>query len=300
MNINQLKYALKLSETKNFTKAAEELYISQPTLSQQIKLLEKEFGVTLFIRDKKKEVSLTDAGDDFVYYAERVLSDIDKLKIALGNYCSTNSGKIRVGLLWTFGYANIDKCINEFNKRYPMVKIKVYINGSSVLLNDLQNNELDCAFVTGDFIKGDHDLINFDLVSQSDMMVIMNKNHHLSERTYITAHDLDREKIMMVSKQSNMYPMLKKYLSIPDINPIIVGESSQADVCLQIAESGMAMAFTSAQVIECEKRPDIKAVPFKPTIKRNIYLATMADAYKNNIITAFREFVLNYGHNLER
>ncbi|MDI6619776.1 MAG: LysR family transcriptional regulator [Clostridiales bacterium] len=300
MNINQLKYVIKLADTKNFTKAAEELYISQPTLSQQVKLLEKEFGVMLFIRNRKKEVTLTEAGNDFVYYAERILSDIDKLQVALGNYCSPNSGKIRVGLLWTFGYANIDKCMNEFNKRYPLVKIKVYINGSSVLLDELQDNELDCAFVTGNYTKGDHDLINFDLVSQSDILAIMSKKHHLSERTYITAQDLDREMIMMVSKKSNIYPVLKKSLSVPDTNPIIIGESSQADVCLQIAESGLAIAFTSAQVMEYANGRDIKGVPFKPTIKRNIYLATMADSYKNNIISMFREFVINYSHNLKK
>jgi|GEM_PF-1348218 len=292
MNLNQLNYAVKLSEFKNFTSAANELFITQPTLSQQIKSLEEELSVALFIR-KRKGIELTPAGKDFIFYARKILIEIDRLNIAIGNYCTLEKGSIKIGLLWTFGYLEIGEYINQFRIIYPLIDIKLFVDGSTKLMEKLHNHELDVVFVTGSQRELDDHRLSLLKVAESEIAVIMNKNHHLAKHKSITCHDLMNENIMMVSRYSNVYPDLKKVFDDENIEMNIIGESSQTDICMQVADSGIGLSFVSFQTARSFHN-NTTAVIFEPTIKRIVYLATLKESEGSSVISTFTDYIASH------
>lgn len=290
MNLNQINYVIKLAETKSFTKAARELYITQPTLSQQIKSLEDEFGVPLFNRSRG-DVTLTKAGQDFLYYANRITNNINKLSASLDNYCSLETGSIHIGLLLTFGYTKIPSYISDFQKIHPKVDIKISVNITSILVEQLLNNELDIVFITGHSSTLPQTL-EVDLVSQSEMMCVMNKDHHLSSLNYVVPEDLESERILMVDRHSFVYNELHQALHRDNLKPIIIGENSNADVALQIAQHNLALSFMSEEIINKSSHTNIIAKKMLPKLYRNIYVAVQSNLRKSPALQAFQSFII--------
>ena len=106
MQIQQMRYVLAAAEKKSFSAAAKALFLSQPSLSQQILHLEKELGVSLFVRHSKS-VSLTEAGEQFVTAARRILNEVDQLAENMKKYSILEAGTLRIGLLWIAGYLQL-------------------------------------------------------------------------------------------------------------------------------------------------------------------------------------------------
>ena len=293
MTISQIIYVIKLSEYLNFTIAAKELFITQSTLSLQIKKLEEELNVDLFIREKSG-VKLTDAGKDFVHFGRKVIADLDNLKVNIENYSELLKGELRIGLLWTFGSTDIGGIIHDFMNKYRGIKVSFYFDGSSNLIKKLNHHEIDIALVIRDTNNPIDNKFNFDLIDESDIILAVNKFHRFTSRKYVNFKDLDGENVMMVSKYSNIYPDIFNNINSSCTNVNIIGDTSIPDICYQIAEYGFGVSFMSLSSFDKINMGSDKAVaiPIFPTVKRNIYLASLKESMNNRIIEAFRDLVL--------
>lgn len=123
MELNQLKYLVKMGEVQNFSKASEDLFIAQPTLSQQIKRLEDELGVKLFERSTRKVV-LTDIGKICVSYAREALRNIDDIQSAAEKYRRREKSKILIGMLNIMPRMDIMNVITQFEEENPDIIIE--------------------------------------------------------------------------------------------------------------------------------------------------------------------------------
>lgn len=108
MQFHQLRYVLEVANEKSISAAAKKLYLSQPSLSQQIINLEKELGIPLFVRHSKS-VTLTDAGEQFVQSAKRILNEKEQLSDLMEKYSLLQGGTLHLGLLWIAGYLDLAK-----------------------------------------------------------------------------------------------------------------------------------------------------------------------------------------------
>jgi LysR family cyn operon transcriptional activator len=121
MELRQLKYFIKAAELQNFTNAADALYITQSTLSQQIRQLEDELGLPLFDRIAKR-VRLTEAGNAFLPYAKKTMQDAEDGKVMLRDLMDLKSGILNIGS--TYGLTNLlTDAISDFSQQYPQVKL---------------------------------------------------------------------------------------------------------------------------------------------------------------------------------
>ena len=137
MQFNQLRYVLEAANKKSFSAAAKSLFVSQPSLSQQIMNLEKELGIPLFIRHSKS-VSLTEAGEYFVQSARRILNDTEQLKYSMLKYSSLQTGTLKLGMLWIGGYLNLPQLITDYHDRHPLVTCHLDVEGSQTLFHMLK------------------------------------------------------------------------------------------------------------------------------------------------------------------
>ena len=164
MQLQQIHYVLKVHECGSFSAAARELFITQPTLSQQVMALEKELGVTLFIRHPRG-VYLTDAGEEFIFYARRILNEVSSMESSMGSYAAQSKGLVKIGVLWVFAYLGIADVLSGFRAAHPQIETSMKVNGSVMLLNMLQNRDVDAIF----FISMEQGIQRSDLYAQKLM-----------------------------------------------------------------------------------------------------------------------------------
>ena len=145
--LQQLRILKAVATEKNFTKAAELLYLSQPSLSKQIKILEKNLDILLLNRENNK-VSLTENGKIFLQYSERILALCEESCRTLIDLKNGERGKLNVGASQTIGTYLLPRVLALFAKNYPQVNLKVQVNSTRMIAKNILNREIDTVSYT--------------------------------------------------------------------------------------------------------------------------------------------------------
>ena len=143
MNLRDLEYLVALEEEKHFRKAAERCFVSQPTLSGQLRKLEDELGVILIERTSRK-VLFTPAGDAMARQARKVLKEVRELKSIGQHFAEPMSGEIHIGFIPTVGPYLLPHIIQDLREHFPKLEFYLYEEQTQVLLKRLEEGELDC------------------------------------------------------------------------------------------------------------------------------------------------------------
>lgn len=172
MEIRQLKYFVTLAKCKNFTKAAQQLYISQPTLSQQIVALEKAVNCKLLDRSNKK-VELTPVGNFLFQEAEALINHYDDLLLNLDNFNSSNKGRLKLATLNNIELTFLPKFLELFHEKYPDIEIVHFSNTFSELLELIKNRTVD---LTVNLCLSNHSYTQMDVLNiapNNDRLVLI-------------------------------------------------------------------------------------------------------------------------------
>ncbi|SDR89286.1 hydrogen peroxide-inducible genes activator [Gramella sp. MAR_2010_147] len=144
MTITQLHYVLAVAEHKNFTKAAQKVFVTQPTLSMQIQKLEEELEVTIFDRTKKP-IQLTEVGQKIVQQARNIVNESDRIQDIVDQQKGFIGGIFRLGVIPTIMPTLLPMFIGSFMKKYPKVKLKIEELHTEAILEKLKEGHLDAA-----------------------------------------------------------------------------------------------------------------------------------------------------------
>lgn len=274
MELQKLIYVLKISECGSFSRSAKELFISQPTLSQQVLSLEEQLGVKLFLRHPRG-VSLTDAGEEFVTYARRIMADVQGLTDSMHSYASKSKGKVRVGVLWVFADLGIAELLSDFQSKYPQFDMQFSVNGSVRLLNMLNDRDTDAIFYIGtELERHKADMLTIKLF-ESEMSVALPVGHPLTAKKELLFSDLDGQNVILPEKESTIYAIVKGHLSTCGAIPKVVGRSSQTSVSLACAANGIGIAFISSSIANIRADENVVVRPILPAIKRAVYYSVL-------------------------
>lgn len=193
MNLSQLRYFRKLAQVQHFTKAAEELFITQPALSNAIKKLEEELGVPLF-EHHGRNVRLTKYGKEFDRYVCEGLDIIDRGVQVAQERAHSLSGAIDVGTIFTARSDYLAQLISEYRRQYgTQVDIKFYQGLSQGLVDNLENGLYDltiCAYVEN------RPNLQFIPLMYQDLVVVVDEGHELASRASVSFEDLRASKIV--------------------------------------------------------------------------------------------------------
>lgn len=198
MNINQIKYFLVAAQCLSFTKAANQLYITQPALSRQIQIMEEELGVLLFVRTSRR-MQLTPAG---VILKERFKSIYDNYTDAVvkaRNAYQGLTGELRVGILeGTYVGDLFPHVLQYFSDRYPNVDIKISNYSFGTLVDKLNCDELDLILTLRFDIEKLAD-VDYRVVQKTRDHIVVHKDHPLAKQDSVKLEDLKGETFIMVS-----------------------------------------------------------------------------------------------------
>ena len=294
MQIHQLRYALKVAEKKSFSAAAKELFIAQPSLSQQILKLEQELGIPLFVRHSKS-VSLTEAGEYFAASAERILNSIEQLSERMDKFSRMQDGTLRVGMLWIAGYLNYPQILTDFYRRYPGITYKITIDGSHALLKLLLARSINSAFIISheNILRKEEDLY-YQKLQDDYYVAVVKKTHPFAEKNILNIEDFHEQNIIMPSRDSAFRRELEQIFDQHFVSPKIVCETSQSDIGMLLAAQGLAVYFSSNSIAHRLKTEDHVIVPLETDLHRTIFYVTLKESLDYPIAKAFTAFVRHY------
>lgn len=297
MNINQIRYVIKAAQCHNFSRAAEELFITQPTLSQQISQLEHELKLTLFERTTRS-IKLTAAGIDFIKYAQKILDEWTDLEHTMTKHLNLKSEKIVLGILPTLSKVNLTTHIASFMDIYPEVTIELTEVWSEELISKLLSNEIDIAFLNPVFPVDNDFLSKTECypIFEDYLMLVVNASHPLATSSHVTLDDLKQLKMIMLSGHSSVRKTITIVFEKNNINPFIVCECSGLDTMIGLVADGIGVSFLTSRVAEAYKNSNVKAIPILPSIECQTALVLAKCIQHNNITLAFKSYILDYFH----
>ena len=144
--LQQLRILKAVASEKSFTRAAEILFVSQPSLSKQIKTLENRLGILLFNRENNT-ITLTEAGKVFLQYSERILALCEESCRALNDVKNGDRGNLTVGASQTIGTYLMPRVLALFAQNYPQINIKVQVDSTRVIAKNVVNQELSLIHI---------------------------------------------------------------------------------------------------------------------------------------------------------
>src|SRR5690554_2402768 len=199
MTLQQLRYFVETARTLHFTKAAENLNISQPSLSYAISQLSKKLGVPLF-KKKGINVSLTEYGEAFLPYAESALNILAQGEAQLNRMHNSSNGNINLGYIYTVSFDAIPQLIDKFYiyKGNRNISFSFQVNMTDLLIKKLIEGSLDVVMAPSTEVM-DECIVSIPIFEQELYLVVYN-NHPLANRTSVTVDDFKNDKFIMIKK----------------------------------------------------------------------------------------------------
>lgn len=195
MELRHLRYFLAVAEELNFTRAARKLNMAQPPLTQQIKALEAEMGVTLFDRTGYR-VELTDAGRSFLPQVARILADVRNAVLVAKRAAAGEVGHVRIGFTQSASFNPlVTATFRNFRAAYPEVEMSLEESPSTVLAAALRDGRIDAAFVRPPLRIADG--IDLQIVDEEEMVVAVASSHPLAQRADLRIEDLAGETFVL-------------------------------------------------------------------------------------------------------
>lgn len=196
MNLRALQYFVKLAELKHFSQAAEACFVSQPTLSTQIRKLEEELGVSLVERAPRK-IMLTPIGEDLAHRARHILRDIKQLEDAARRSKDPQSGTIKLGIFPTLAPYLLPHVIPVIRCKYPKLKLELAEEKTDIILEMLDQGRLDAGLLA---LPVEEHGMNIEVLFEEPFVTAMPSSHPLTDKQSINMKDLEGEELLLLEE----------------------------------------------------------------------------------------------------
>lgn len=194
MNLRDLRYLVALSEHRHFGRAAAASFVSQPTLSTQIKKLEDELGVSLVERTPRK-VLLTEVGREISQRAREVLNEVDQIKAIARRTLDPESGTVRLGIFPTLGPYLLPHVVPQIRERFPRLELLLVEEKTEVLLRLLREGKLDAAVLA---LPVHDDQLHSELLFEEPFVLAAPVDHQLARHKTLKLEDLEDESLLLL------------------------------------------------------------------------------------------------------
>lgn len=239
MDIQHLLYFVSVAIHGSFTKAAQELYVSQPTISKMIKSIEDELGVQLFDRSGKKVV-LTDTGRAVFYQAQKTLKAFRQLTEEINDVANLKKGTIRIGLPPMIGSRYFPRVIDEFHHTYPNIKIQLVEDVTRKVIHDVENGTLDLGAVV---MPVNHELLSYFSFVHDQLVLLVHPSHPLADQNRVGLAQLKDEEFIFFHKDFALHDQIIQECLKLGFMPKIIYESTQWDLICELVASNLGIAL---------------------------------------------------------
>ena len=291
MTIVQLEYLLAVANFGSFSVAAEHCFVTQPSLSMQIKSLEDELGVMLLDRSKKPVIP-TEAGEAVLAQARETLREYNSIKEVVARIKGEMSGRIRLGVIPTIAPYMLHKFIPDFVQRYPKVELEIREMKTEDIIDALNRDRIDAALVAGGTC-GDG-ILEYDLFDDR-FFAYVSPDSPLYNKSNIRIEDIDMRDLILLSSGNCMRDQVLELCQARKGVPAHYSfESGSLDTLMRIVDCTSCMTVIPEMAVEYvpkERRSQVKNL-LKGASSRKISLAIRRTYVKKSIVDALKETIL--------
>ena len=256
MNIRDLKYLVAVSEELNFGKAAKKSFVSQPTLSMQLKKLEEELGVAVFERTNKS-VMLTEVGKDIADVAKKILSEVDDIKEIAKNSADPFAGNLRLGIFPTLGPYFLPLIVPKIKKSLPKLQLLLIEKKTPEIIKDLESGEIDAALLA---LPVESPLLSHFEIFSEPFYLAVEKNHPMAKLEKVTAKDLDGQPLLLLEDGHCLRSQALEVCSMMGSSEMEDFRATSLETLRHMVASGVGMTLIPKLAVE--KGDGIKYIPF--------------------------------------
>ncbi|SDS62095.1 LysR family transcriptional regulator, hydrogen peroxide-inducible genes activator [Formosa sp. Hel1_31_208] len=241
MTITQLHYVLAIAEYKNFTKAAEKCFVTQPTLSTQIQKLEEELDILIFDRSKKP-IELTDVGRKIVQQAKNIVNESDRIQDIVDQQKGFIGGEFKLGIIPTVMPTLLPMFLKSFIKKYPKVKLKIEELTTEEIITRIMDGHLDAAIAATPL---EHESIKERVLYYEPFVAYIPDDHRLKDKKKIAISDLDINDMLLLEDghcfRDGVLNLCKAFKSHEDDQFQL--ESGSIETLVKLSNEGLGMTL---------------------------------------------------------
>lgn len=293
MNLSQLKYFVTLARLEHYTKAAEELEISQPSLSYAMTMLEQELGTKLF-QKKGRNIVLTKYGKFFLDYVEQSLQTLELGVRKTKSMTGQTKGRIDLAYIYTLGSEFVPRIVGDFLRSHEELDIQFHftVGNTSELLKGLKEETFDLAFCS---MPEKEAGIEFFPVARETLAVVVPKGHPLSGRGEVDLEETAPYPQIFFTQSSGLRPVVESLFETEKIKPKIAYEIEEDGSMAGLVAQNFGIAVMPDIPILKTLNVDVLALR-SPRYRRYVYMARSKDNYETPVVKKFAEYVKRVCH----
>lgn len=301
MTLNQLKYFVAVAETHSFTKAADQYYISQTAITQQIKALEQVLGCPLLDRSTRPIV-LTPSGSAFYAEAKAIIERMEGAITMAQNVSAGLEGTLSIGYTKGYEHSSLPSRLREFRLLYPNISVNCYRCSTDVLAAGLSNDLYDIIYTWDSTNLQQDESICCRPIEKAPLVVAMDATHPLAQRKYLRRQDLRNERILYMSPSESVNSFgdthfMELYKQAGYL-PQIVFRSTDTESVLMMAASQQGISILPSYWITKSGWPDnLTFIPLKGRDEFEQIVTLWKSDNTNQALKHFLEFIFNPARN---
>jgi DNA-binding transcriptional LysR family regulator len=248
VQLQQLAYFVAVADTRHFTRAADHVGVAQPSLSQQVRALERELGAPLLHRTRGK-VSLTDAGEALLPVARRMLADAETARLRIREVLNLARGRVRLGATPSLCTGLLPTVLARFRGDHPAIELIVHEGGSRDLQRQLSEGALDFALVVDARLGEDPQLATVPLFTE-ELVVIsqLQGPSPVGSRSQIAVAELEGQPLVMFRPGYDLRETTEAACRQEGFSPTFASEGGEMDAVLEFVRAGLGLAVVPRTV----------------------------------------------------
>jgi DNA-binding transcriptional LysR family regulator len=270
LDFRQLEAFVQVAAHHSFSRAAEALHLTQPSITARIQALERELGEQMFERSGRG-VRLTDAGTTFLPYAERMLQMLGEAKESVEEVHSLQAGSLRLGSALTISTYVLPRILRTFHSRYPGVEVMVYTGRSEQVLNMLLSDEVQVGLVRS-LIHPDVETVD---LYDDEVILVANPDHPFAANRQATIEEVSSQPVILADRGSSYYGLIHGLFRQAGVVPNVAMELDSMEATKRMVEEGLGIALLPRVCLERELKQGLLAevtITNAPAISRQIAL----------------------------
>lgn len=287
MNLRDLKYIVAVAHTKSFVKAAQQCFVSQPTLSMQVKKLEDSLGVKIFERNNKR-VLITDVGELIIATAKHILQDVDLIEEISANAQNPLAGNFKLGAFPTLASYILPSLVPLIKNQLPHIRLILVEEKTDTLIQQLKNGDLDAALLAAP-IKED-DLVAERLFDDT-FKIAVSAQHHLAKQASINPSDLVGEPLLLLDEGHCLRDQALQFCQLNGAEEEQNVRATSLETLRQMVRANTGITFMPDIAIQNDDS-NIRYIPFRePQPQRTICLVWRKTTPKSLLINKLKQLI---------
>ncbi|MGO5023978.1 LysR family transcriptional regulator [Lawsonibacter sp. LCP25S3_G6] len=260
MTLQQLEFSIAVAEQRHFTNAANELYVSQSTLSKQIIALEKELGIQLFVRNHRN-VYLTCAGEEILEYIRRIVDEYVELQRQLSDSKCVSVDQIQFGAVPILNHYGITEQLIQFCKDNPDISLKISETVTADIFDMLDCKKIDIGLIRTAYLKDNcYDVLP---LLKDEQMVLVSEDHPLSDRRVVDLTQLAEDRFMLMDTDPYYTRFYRKLLRDAGIQPKIEYTGMRVETIKRCVKNNTCVSLMMGKVADYPHMPGTVSLRIK-------------------------------------